>query len=400
MINKDIERLNKLKQKSHKNNDELKYYNELSNLINQIKGKRDNKKNEYINMNNENREKLLELENRKKDLKLFQSQINTALNYNKISFNDVEEKVNEKSNILSQKDNNNSNNNFSNLFESRSTKNNKFKINLSTRMQNLLNKLEKEKISNDIEENDRSNDYNKCIFTQNVINSINNFIKEGNNQIIPNNNIINNINNINSNNQSNNFILLQNYYNNDNKKYKKTKNNYNNNNYITHDNISYITDRNFMSDRESNDNFYLNMNKSNIKLLDENLFKLIKNKNSRLSKSRPSINLYLDKPNINIFENQNNKYGITSNNSRGFGKSIDYGQFNESQIYLEKVNNDLQNKINDINQYKIKNKRNTYYSDYYKPNVNINNLSNHKNYDVNIMPANNIKSIFQYSKFK
>jgi len=208
-------------------------------------------------MNNENREKLLELENKKKDLKLFQSQINTALNYNRnrINFKDIEENINEKSNILKHNDNNKSND-FNNIaFESKSTKNNKFKINISTRMQNLLNKLEKEKISNNINEND-GNDFNKSIFTQNVINSINNFIKEGNNQIIPNNsNIINNINNINSNNQSNNFILLQNYYNNDNKKYKKIKNNYNNN-YITYDNISYITDRNFNSDRENNDNFY------------------------------------------------------------------------------------------------------------------------------------------------
>ena len=399
MINKDIERLNKLKQRPKKNNEELKYYNELNNLINQIKGKRYDKNNEYINMNNENREKLLELENKKKDLKLFQSQINTALNYNRnrINFKDIEENINEKSNILKHNDNNKSND-FNNIaFESKNTKNNKFKINISTRMQNLLNKLEKEKISNNIDEND-GNDFNKSIFTQNVINSINNFIKEGNNQIIPNNsNIINNINNINSNNQSNNFILLQNYYNNDNKKYKKIKNNYNNN-YITYDNISYITDRNFNSDRENNDNFYSNMNKDNVKILDEKLFKIIKNKNTRLSKSRPSINLNLSKPNINIFENQNNKYGITSNNSRGFGKSIDYSPFIESQTFLEKVKDDLQNKNNDIEQYKPKNKRNTYYSDYYKINNNNNPLN--KNFDINIMPANNIKSIFQYSKFK
>ena len=53
----------------------------------------------------------------------------------------------------------------------------------------------------------------------------------------------------------------------------------------------------------------------------------------------------------------------------------------------------------DISQYITKNKRNSYYSEYYKLN-NINNALNNKYCDINIMPVNNIKSIFQYSKFK
>ena len=53
-----------------------------------MKKKRESKNNDYINLTNENREKLIELQNKKQDLKLFQNQINNALNYNKnkISF--------------------------------------------------------------------------------------------------------------------------------------------------------------------------------------------------------------------------------------------------------------------------------------------------------------------------
>jgi len=61
-------------------------------------------------------------------------------------------------------------------------------------MQGLLNKLEKEKISNNIEKymnnsnkNNEEKDNNKRIFTQNVINSINHFLETDNNGIISNN---------------------------------------------------------------------------------------------------------------------------------------------------------------------------------------------------------------------
>ena len=389
MINKDIERLNNLKKNSQINNKEQNYFDEINSLIMKIRGKRDIKNSEYQNINNENKEKLIELENKKKDLKLIQSQINTALNYNKkkIIFPNENEINNDNNKILESKKNKN---------------NNKFKVNITSRMQNLLNNLKKEKISNNIEEEyDDNNDLsynNKSIFTQNVINSINNFIKEDNNQFSSNNNI-HHINNINSNNHSNNFIVLQNYYNNENnnKKYKKIKINYNN--YISFDNINYTTDRNFISDRETKQSF--NINKNDINELDEKIFKLIKNKHTnRLSKSKPSLNLNLSKPNINLFENEN-KYGITSNNSRGFGKSIDYGPFMESNLYFGKIKEDIQskNKNNEIEWYKSKSKRNSECSNYFNLNYN-NNIITNNNYDVNIMPVNNIKSIFKSFNYK
>ena len=389
MINKDIERLNNLKKNSQINNKEQNYFDEINSLIMKIRGKRDIKNSEYQNINNENKEKLIELENKKKDLKLIQSQINTALNYNKkkIIFPNENEINNDNNKILESKKNKN---------------NNKFKVNITSRMQNLLNNLKKEKISNNIdEEYDGNNDLsynNKSIFTQNVINSINNFIKEDNNQFSSNNNI-HHINNINSNNHSNNFIVLQNYYNNENnnKKYKKIKTNYNN--YISFDNINYTTDRNFISDRETKQSF--NINKNDINELDEKIFKLIKNKHTnRLSKSKPSLNLNLSKPNINLFENEN-KYGITSNNSRGFGKSIDYGPFMESNLYFGKIKEDIQskNKNNEIEWYKSKSKINSECSNYFNLNYN-NNIITNNNYDVNIMPVNNIKSIFKSFNYK
>ena len=70
MINRDIERLNKLKQSSHRNK-ESNYFYELNDFIENIKKKRDNQNNGYINVTNENKEKLLEL---KKDI------INTKIN--------------------------------------------------------------------------------------------------------------------------------------------------------------------------------------------------------------------------------------------------------------------------------------------------------------------------------
>ena len=389
MINKDLERLNNLKKNSQTSNKEQNYFDEINNLIKKIKGRRDSKNEEFENINNENREKLLELENKRKDLKLTQSQINTALNYNKkkIMF-PKENEINKDNNIL----------------ESKKAKNNKFKISITSRMQNLLNNLKKEKISNNIEEYDDNSELNynnKSIFTQNVINSINNFIKEENNQFSPENNSnIHHINNINSNNHSNNFIVLQNYYNNENnnKKYKKIKTNFNN--YISFDNSNYTTDRNFISDRESKQSFNMNINKNDINELDQKISKLIKNKyNYRLSKSKPTLNL--SKPNINIFENDN-KYGITSNNSRGFGKSIDYGPFVESHTYIDKNKEDRQNKSknSEIEWYKSKSKRSSDYSSYFNLNYNNNKLNNNNNCEINIMPVNNIKSIFKSFNYK
>ena len=136
-------------------------------------------------------------------MKIFQSQINSALNYNrnKISFQSTKNFNNHQNNL------NTSNNNDKKI-------RNDYKVKISTRMQNLLLRLEKEKISNNVEKYETTIDdmnsedeNNKRIFTQNVINSINNFIETENNGIISNNQI-NNINNINNNNHNNNFILL------------------------------------------------------------------------------------------------------------------------------------------------------------------------------------------------
>ena len=64
------------------------YFNEINNFIDNVKRKSESKNNEYINLTNENKGKLIELQNQKQDLKLFQNQISNALNYNKnkISF--------------------------------------------------------------------------------------------------------------------------------------------------------------------------------------------------------------------------------------------------------------------------------------------------------------------------
>ena len=397
MINKDIEKLNKIKNIPHRNNDKVNYFDEINNLINQIKGKRNNIKNDFINKTNENREKLLLLENQKKELKMFQSQINTALNYSKQRINfENEKELDEQEKIKLNK--NNINNNFKNNVESLDSKRksnnnnnaNKFKISISTRMQSLLNKLKKEKISNNVaefEDNSHVIEDNKNIFNKNVIESINNFIKDEN----LNNN---HVNNINSNNHSNNFILLQNYYNNENnnKKYKNSKTFYNKN-FISYNDIDYSVDRNFLSNRESDEVFYTNINRNDINELDEKIFKLIKNNNTRLSKSRPNINLNLSKPDINTFENDNYKYKISSSNSRGFDKSLDNGPFLKSHTYLDKVKQDLKIKNNDIDLYKSRSKRNSDYSSFLI--MNNNNINSLNNYEINIMPVNNIKSIFK-----
>ena len=390
MISKDIERLNKLKQSSQRNR-EPNYFDELSNFIDNMKKKRDNKNSEYINLTNENKEKLIELQNKKQDLKLFQNQINSALNYNKskISFqstkcsNNYQNKVNYNYNF-------NNNNN---------KKRNDYKVKISTRMQGLLNKLEKEKLSNNFEnyddsftnKNNEEDNNNKRIFTQNVINSINNFIETENNGIITNNQI-NHINNINNNNHNNNFILLQNYYNNENnyiniRKNKKAKKNYFN--YVSFDEIKKPKEKNNISDRENK-----NLNNKNIKLdkgdineLDEKIYRLIKTKNNRTSKSKPNLetNINANKKRISFLNDDN--YRILNNNSKRYDKS---SEFLEGHLFFDKLNDVNKNKGMDL--FKSKSKRNWNSLNLFGIN---NKLKIHdENSEIKIMPANNINSLF------
>ncbi len=386
MINKDIERLNKLKQSSQRNNNQ-NYFNEINDFIDNIKKKRENKNDEYINMTNENKEKLKEIQNQKKNLQLFQSQINTALNYNKnkISFQSTKYFNNHQNNL------NTSNNNNNKKIR------NDYKVKISTRMQNLLLKLEKEKLSNNIEKyetsiddmNNNEDENNKRIFTQNVINSINNFIETENSGIISNNQI-NHINNINNNNHNNNFILLQNYYNNENnyinsRKNKNPKRNYYN--YVSFDDINKINIKNNISERNKQNlkNNNIEFNKNDIKTLDEKIYKLIRTKNVRPSKSKPNLEMNINtKKRISFLHND--KYSLFNNNSKRFEKSTD---FIDSHFFFDKINNINSNKNSDL--FKSKSKRNWNPLNLFG--INNKTRINDEN-DLKIMPVNNIKSLF------
>ena len=386
MINKDIERLNKLKQSSQRNNNQ-NYFNEINDFIDNIKKKRENKNDEYINMTNENKEKLKEIQNQKKNLQLFQSQINTALNYNKnkISFQSTKYFNNHQNNL-----NTSSNNNNKKI-------RNDYKVKISTRMQNLLLKLEKEKLSNNIEKyetsiddmNNNEDENNKRIFTQNVINSINNFIKTENSGIISNNQI-NHINNINNNNHNNNFILLQNYYNNENnyinsRKNKNPKRNYYN--YVSFDDINKINIKNNISERNKQNlkNNNIEFDKNDIKTLDEKIYKLIRTKNVRPSKSKPNLEMNINTKKRISFLN-NDKYSLFNNNSKRFEKSTD---FIDSHFFFDKINNINSNKNSDL--FKSKSKRNWNPLNLFG--INNKTRINDEN-DLKIMPVNNIKSLF------
>ena len=386
MINKDIERLNKLKQSSQRNNNQ-NYFNEINDFIDNIKKKRENKNDEYINMTNENKEKLKEIQNQKKNLQIFQSQINTALNYNKnkISFQSTKYFNNHQNNL------NTSNNNNNKKIR------NDYKVKISTRMQNLLLKLEKEKLSNNIEKyetsiddmNNNEDENNKRIFTQNVINSINNFIETENSGIISNNQI-NHINNINNNNHNNNFILLQNYYNNENnyinsRKNKNPKRNYYN--YVSFDDINKINIKNNISERNKQNlkNNNIEFDKNDIKTLDEKIYKLIRTKNVRPSKSKPNLEMNINtKKRISFLHND--KYSLFNNNSKRFEKSTD---FIDSHFFFDKINNINSNKNSDL--FKSKSKRNWNPLNLFG--INNKTRINDEN-DLKIMPVNNIKSLF------
>ena len=387
MINKDIERLNKLKQSSQRNNSQ-NYFNEINDFIDNIKKKREIKNNEYINITNENKEKLKELQNQKKDLKLFQSQINTALNYNK-----------NKISFQSTKNFKNYQNNFTPSNSNNKKMRNDYKVKISTRMQNLLRKLEKEKISNNIEKYDTSSndeinnedESNKRIFTQNVINSINNFLETENSGIISNNQI-NHINNIN-NNHNNNFILLQNYYNNENnyinnRKNRKPKRNYYN--YVSFDDINKINDKNIISTRDKNNlnNKNIEFDKNDLKTLDDKIYKLIRTKNVHPSKSKPNLDININtKKRISFLHND--KYNIFNNNSKRFEKSTD---LIDSHYFFDKLNN-----INNINTskngdlFKSKSKRNWNPLNLFGIN---NKIKLNDENEIKIMPVNNIQSLF------
>ena len=386
LISKDIEKLNKLKQSSQRSK-ESNYFNEINNFIDNMKKKRESKNNDYINLTNENREKLIELQNKKQDLKLFQNQINNALNYNKnkISFHSTKNFNNIQKNI---------NYNDFNTKKSR----NDYKVKITTRMQGLLNKLEKEKISNNIEkyennsnENNEEEDNKKRIFTQNVINSINHFLETDNNGIISNNQI-NHINNINNNNHNNNFILLQNYYNNENnyinhKKYKKLKKN--NFNFVSFDDIKKSNDKIIITEREKNNfnNKNIELNKNDINVLSEKINKLIKTKNNRSSKSKPNIETNLNSNNKRISFLNDDKYKIFNNNSKNYDKSSDFLQGN---FFYDKLN--FNNKSKDVDLFKSKSKRNWNSLNLFG--INNKNKYNEDNSEIKIMPVNNIKSLF------
>ena len=386
MINKDIERLNKLKQSSQRNNNQ-NYFNEINDFIDNIKKKRENKNDEYINMTNENKEKLKEIQYQKKNLQIFQSQINTALNYNKnkISFQSTKYFNNHQNNL------NTSNNNNNKKIR------NDYKVKISTRMQNLLLKLEKEKLSNNVEKyetsiddmNNNEDENNKRIFTQNVINSINNFIETENSGIISNNQI-NHINNINNNNHNNNFILLQNYYNNENnyinsRKNKNPKRNYYN--YVSFDDINKINIKNNISERNKQNlkNNNIEFDKNDIKTLDEKIYKLIRTKNVRPSKSKPNLEMNINTKKRISFLN-NDKYSLFNNNSKRFEKSTD---FIDSHFFFDKINNINSNKNSDL--FKSKSKRNWNPLNLFG--INNKTRINDEN-DLKIMPVNNIKSLF------
>ena len=374
MLNKDIERLNKLKQSSQRGK-QANYFYEIDDFIENIKKQRDNRNNEYNNLTKENRDKLIKLQNQKKDLKLFQNQINSALNYNqnKISFH-------------STKNSNNIQNNniyFNNINDNKNKKN--YKVKMSSRMQGLLNKLEKEKISNNIEKNENSSNdiIEKPIFTQNVINSINNSIDNENSRIISNEN------NINNNKHSHNFILLENYYNNENnyinnRKNKKNKSNFFN--YVSFDDNKKTKDRNIVSYKGNNNkNKNSQMNNNDMNILNEKIYKLIKTKNNRISKSKPNLDLNLNtQKRLSFLKDE--KYNLFSNNSKKMEKS---SNFIDANLFLDKLKDDLHtiNKSSDIDLFKSKSKRNWNSNDYFELNNNINS-------DINIMPVNNIKSLF------
>ena len=372
--NKNFKKISNLK--ITKNEDNTNYLNKINDLIRKIKEKRKNK-NSLMNINKSDNKKFVPLENNKIYLRNNNKEIK-----NKIVFNTKEDKTinnffNNSSNccnILNYK------NNIINKFKN---KNNNL-INKSKRIQDLLNNIKNSKIK---EDTDNSN----CIFTQNVINYINNFPNQNRyeeTKKIINNNFNYKINNINYNNQSNNFILLQNYYNNDTKNYRTSINNFGSFN----EKENNVTDINFISE-ENSENEIIN---KDMKLFDEKLFKNIKMKHKRISKSKPTINLV--KINKNIFINGKSEYNKNITNSRGFSKSNLYNTFADSHLYIDKVKEDLQNRNNKIKieKYTSKSKTNLINSNIYLMN-NITNKSSKKNsIDMNIMPANNLKGLFKF----
>ena len=237
--------------------------------------------------------------------------------------------------------------------------------------------------------NNNEDENNKRIFTQNVINSINNFIETENSGIISNNQI-NHINNINNNNHNNNFILLQNYYNNENnyinsRKNKNPKRNYYN--YVSFDDINKINIKNNISERNKQNlkNNNIEFDKNDIKTLDEKIYKLIRTKNVRPSKSKPNLEMNINTKKRISFLN-NDKYSLFNNNSKRFEKSTD---FIDSHFFFDKINNINSNKNSDL--FKSKSKRNWNPLNLFG--INNKTRINDEN-DLKIMPVNNIKSLF------
>jgi hypothetical protein len=273
--------------------------------------------------------------------------------------------------------------NYNNNIKNKINNGNNYKISFSTRIQNLLKNINNEKMLTNLEDDD-----NNTIFTQNVINSINNFSSRS----IEEDTTTKKTNNINCNNQNNNFILLQNYYHNENnnksnKQYIRRKNNYTSNIFGSYNDINNPTDINILSDDNMGDN--------NLKFIDEKIFKNLNIRHTRLSKSRPIMNLN------SIFDNEHNKNifssNISSNNSKRQSRQTNNDSNIESHLYLDRIKEDnkKRNYINGIDKYNTKKNRNSVYSNLYRINNIKDNNNKKNNFDYNIMPVNNFKGIFK-----
>ena len=377
--NQNFKKLNNLKL-SKTNEDNANCLNQINDLIKKIREKRKNKENNLINLNEPNNKKLFDLGNEKINLRNNNKEIKS-----KTIFNTNEDKI--INNFMNNSNNNCNILNYKNNLRNKIKNKNNNIINISTRVQNLLNNINISKKKINLEDNDKSH----CIFTQNVINYINNNsnlnTQEETKKII-NNNYNYKINNINYNNQSNNFILLQNYYNNDTKNYKTS-----NKNFASFEDMeNNVTDINFISEENSENEI---INNKDMKLFDDKLFKNLQIKHKRLSKSKPTINLV--KINKILFNNGNSEYNKNNTNSNWFTKYNNCGSFVERHLYIDKVKEDIlnRNKKLKIEKYCSKSKINLFNSNNYMMKNITNKNSKRNSIDMNIMPANNLKGLFK-----
>ena len=148
------------------------------------------------------------------------------------------------------------------------------------------------------------------------------------------------------------------------------------------------TDINILSDDNTGDN--------NLKFIDEKILKNLNIRHTRLSKSRPILNLN------SIFDSENNKNIFSSNinsnnNSKRFSRLTNNDSYNENHLYLDRIKEDnkKRNYMNGIEKYITKKNRNSVYSNLYRINNIKSNNNKNNNFDYNIMPVNNFKGIFK-----